>query len=51
MVGDKLTVVTPDPSTAYDPAGSIQCNASGMAAWANLLLADGRSTLTQHYKR
>src|SRR5579862_5523037 len=32
MVGDKLTVVTPDPSTAYDPAGSIQCNASGMAA-------------------
>ena len=42
MVGDKLTVVTPDPSTAYDPAGSIQCNAEGMAAWMALQLADGR---------
>jgi CubicO group peptidase (beta-lactamase class C family) len=42
VVADKLTVVTPDPSTAYDPAGSIQCNASGMAAWAELQLADGR---------
>ena len=41
LVGDKLTVVTPDPSTAYDPAGSIQCNATGMAAWAALQLADG----------
>lgn len=42
MVGDKLAVVTPDPSTAYDPAGSIQCNADGMAAWMVLQLADGR---------
>ena len=42
MVADKLTVVTPDPSTAYDPAGSIQCNADGMAAWMALQLADGR---------
>ena len=42
MVADKLTVVTPDPSTAYDPAGSIQCNAEGMAAWMALQLADGR---------
>ena len=42
MVGDKLTVVTPAPSTAYDPAGSIQCNANGMAAWMALQLADGR---------
>ncbi|THD81683.1 MAG: serine hydrolase [Phenylobacterium sp.] len=42
VVGDKPVVVTPDPSTAYDPAGSIECNASGMAAWAELQLADGR---------
>lgn len=42
MVGDKITVVTPDPSTAYDPAGSIECNADGMAAWMALQLADGR---------
>ncbi|WP_372783208.1 serine hydrolase [Phenylobacterium sp.] len=42
VVGDKMTVVTPDPSTAYDPAGSIQCNANGMAAWAELQLAGGK---------
>jgi CubicO group peptidase (beta-lactamase class C family) len=42
MVDGKLTAVTPDPSTAYDPAGSIQCNAEGMAAWMALQLADGR---------
>ncbi|HEV2532761.1 serine hydrolase [Phenylobacterium sp.] len=42
VVGDRMTVVTPDPSTAYDPAGSIQCNASGMAAWAELQLAGGK---------
>ena len=41
-VGDKLTPVTPDPSTAYDAAGSIQCNAEGMASWMALQLADGR---------
>jgi CubicO group peptidase (beta-lactamase class C family) len=42
VIDDKLTEVPPDPSTAYDPAGSIECNASGMAAWAKLQLADGR---------
>jgi len=42
VIGDKLTEVAPDPSTAYDPAGSIQCNANGMAAWARLQLADGQ---------
>lgn len=41
VIGETLTEVPPDPSTAYDPAGSIQCNANGMAAWANLQLADG----------
>jgi CubicO group peptidase (beta-lactamase class C family) len=42
IVDGKLTVVTPDPSTAYDPAGSIQCNAKGMGAWMAAQLADGR---------
>lgn len=42
VVDGKLTVVTPDPSTAYDPAGSIECNASGMAKWMAAQLADGR---------
>ncbi len=42
VIDGKLTEIAPDPSTAYDPAGSIQCNAKGMAAWANLQLADGR---------
>ena len=42
VVDGRLKVVPQDPSTAYDPAGSIQCNASGMAAWAKLQLADGR---------
>jgi CubicO group peptidase (beta-lactamase class C family) len=38
----KLVETEPDRSTAYDPAGSIQCNAAGMAAWANLQLAGGK---------
>ena len=38
----KLIETEQDRSTAYDPAGSIQCNARGMAAWANLQLADGK---------
>jgi CubicO group peptidase (beta-lactamase class C family) len=38
----KLIETEQDRSTAYDPAGSIQCNAAGMAAWANLQLADGK---------
>jgi CubicO group peptidase (beta-lactamase class C family) len=42
VIDGKLTEVAPDPSTAYDPAGSIQCNAKGMAAWARLQLAEGR---------
>ena len=42
VIDGKLTEVPPDPSTAYDPAGSIQCNASGMAAWAKLQMADGK---------
>ncbi|MEO8112846.1 MAG: serine hydrolase [Phenylobacterium sp.] len=42
VVDGKLTVVTPDPSTAYDPAGSIQCNATGMARWMAAQLAEGR---------
>jgi CubicO group peptidase (beta-lactamase class C family) len=41
VIDGRLTEVAPDPSTAYDPAGSIQCSANGMAAWANLQLADG----------
>jgi CubicO group peptidase (beta-lactamase class C family) len=40
--GGKLVETEQDRSTAYDPAGSIQCNARGMAAWANLQLADGK---------
>jgi len=40
--GGKLIETQQDRSTAYDPAGSIQCNARGMAAWANLQLADGK---------
>jgi CubicO group peptidase (beta-lactamase class C family) len=42
VIAGRLTEIAPDPSTAYDPAGSIQCSANGMAAWANLQLADGR---------
>ncbi|HEY2751297.1 serine hydrolase [Phenylobacterium sp.] len=42
VIDGKLAEVAPDPSTAYDPAGSIQCNANGMAAWANLQLAGGQ---------
>jgi CubicO group peptidase (beta-lactamase class C family) len=42
VIDGKLTEVAPDPSTAYDPAGSIECNARGMAAWAKLQLADGK---------
>ena len=34
--------IAPDPGTALNPAGSIQCGASGMAKWAALQLADGR---------
>ena len=42
MIDGHITQVAPDTSTAYDPAGSIQCNATGMAAWSNVQLADGR---------
>ncbi|HEY3948915.1 serine hydrolase [Phenylobacterium sp.] len=42
VIDGKLTSVPPDPSTAYDAAGSIQCNAAGMAAWAQIQLADGK---------
>ncbi|MGZ5948435.1 MAG: serine hydrolase, partial [Caulobacteraceae bacterium] len=42
LVDGKLVETPQDRSTAYDPAGSIQCSARGMAAWANLQLADGR---------
>jgi CubicO group peptidase (beta-lactamase class C family) len=42
VIDGKITEVAPDPSTAYDPAGSIECNANGMAAWAKLQLADGQ---------
>ena len=42
VIDGRATRVEPDNSTAFDPAGSIQCNASGMAAWANVQLADGR---------
>jgi len=41
-VDGRLKVVTPDASTAFDPAGSIQCSARGMAAWMKLQLDDGR---------
>jgi CubicO group peptidase (beta-lactamase class C family) len=41
-IDGKLIELAPDPSTAYDPAGSIECNANGMAAWANLQLAGGQ---------
>jgi CubicO group peptidase (beta-lactamase class C family) len=41
-VDGKLINVVPDRSTAYDPAGSIQCNADGMAAWMILQLKGGR---------
>jgi CubicO group peptidase (beta-lactamase class C family) len=42
VIDGKLTEVPPDPSTAYDPAGSVECNANGMAAWANLQMAGGQ---------
>jgi CubicO group peptidase (beta-lactamase class C family) len=42
IIDGRVIKVAPDRSTAYDPAGSIQCNANGMAAWANTQLADGR---------
>jgi CubicO group peptidase (beta-lactamase class C family) len=42
LIDGKLIETEQDRSTAYDPAGSIQCNARGMAAWANLQLADGK---------
>jgi CubicO group peptidase (beta-lactamase class C family) len=42
LVDGHITEVAPDTSTAYDPAGAIQCSAKGMAAWANAQLADGR---------
>ena len=42
VIDGKLTELPPDPSTAYDPAGSIECNASGMAKWMNLQLAGGK---------
>ena len=41
-VDGRLIHVVQDRSTAYDPAGSIQCSANGMAAWVKLQLADGR---------
>ena len=41
VIDGKLTAVAPDPSTAYDPAGSIQCSANGMAAWARVQLSGG----------
>jgi CubicO group peptidase (beta-lactamase class C family) len=42
VIDGRITQVAPDRSTAYDPAGSIQCSADGMAAWANAQLTDGR---------
>ncbi len=42
VIDGHATEVAPDRSTAYDPAGSIQCSANGMAAWANAQLAEGR---------
>ena len=42
VVDGQITRIAPDPSTAYDPAGAIQCSANGMAAWANAQLANGR---------
>ncbi len=42
LVDGKLVETPQDRSTAFDPAGSIQCSAKGMAAWANLQLADGK---------
>lgn len=41
VIDGKLTSVAPDPSTAYDPAGSIQCSASGMAAWVTTQISGG----------
>jgi CubicO group peptidase (beta-lactamase class C family) len=42
LIDGKLIETEQDRSTAYDPAGSIQCSANGMAAWAKLQLADGK---------
>ena len=42
LIDGSVTPVAPDTSTAYDAAGSIQCNANGMAAWANVQLSGGR---------
>ena len=42
VIDGRLTQIAPDPSTAYDPAGSIQCNANGMAAWAITQLNEDR---------
>ena len=42
LIDGRLTTVKPDPSTAYDPAGAIQCSADGMAIWMKAQLAGGR---------
>jgi CubicO group peptidase (beta-lactamase class C family) len=42
-VGGKLTVVKPDDVTAVAPAGSMQCNVTGMAKWVATQLADGKT--------
>lgn len=42
LIDGKLNETEQDRSTAYDPAGSIQCSANGMATWAKLQLADGK---------
>ncbi|WP_428394288.1 serine hydrolase [Lichenicoccus sp.] len=41
-ISGTTAAVAPDKSTAFDPAGSIECSAQGMAKWMILQLADGR---------
>ena len=43
LISGAVTAVLPDRSTAFDPAGSIECSAEGMAKWMLLQLAGGRT--------
>ena len=43
LISGKPTEIAPDTSTAFDPAGSVQCSARGMAKWMMLQLAGGRT--------
>lgn len=43
LISGAVTAVTPDRTTTFDAAGSIECSAQGMAKWMLLQLAGGRA--------